>query len=74
MYGVINSLTAGFCNSNFLACHEASQGSIPRTRLRLVGQSTYYYIKSGTASAGDAHSLARRSHSPTAIFQYLQAV
>ena len=44
-----------------LASHAADRGSIPG-----CGRSASHQTVSGTASAGDAHSLARRINPPTA--------
>ena len=49
------------CNGNILASHAADRGSIPG-----CGRSASHQTVSGTASAGDAHSLVRRINPPTA--------
>lgn len=54
-------LSAGWCNGYILASHAADWGSIPG-----CGRSASHQTVSGTASAGDAHSLVRRTNPPTA--------
>ena len=54
-------LSAGWCNGNILASHAADRGSIPG-----CVRSASHQTVSGTASAGDAHSLVRRINPPTA--------
>ena len=54
-------MSAGWCDGNILASHAADRGSIPG-----CGKSTSHQTVSGTASTGDAHSLARRAKPPTA--------
>ena len=51
--------SAGWCNGNILASHAADWGSIPG-----CGRSASHQTVSGTASAGDAHSLVRRTNPP----------
>ena len=50
-----------WCNGNICASHAADRGSISG-----CGRSASRQTVSGTASAGDAHSLARRTNPPTA--------
>ena len=54
-------MSAGWCNGNILASHAADRGSIPS-----CGRSASHQTVSGSASAGDAHFLVRRTNPPTA--------
>ena len=52
---------AGWCYGHILSSHATDQDSIPG-----CGRSASHQTVSGTASAGDAHSLVRRTNPPTA--------
>ena len=64
---VCDIFSAGWCNGNilFLASHAADRGLIPG-----CGRSASHQTVSGAASAGDAHSLVRRTN-PLQLVQYL---
>ena len=51
---------AGWCYGHILSSHATDQDSIPG-----CGRSASHQTVSGTASAGDAHSLVRRTNPPT---------
>ena len=55
------TLSAGWCSGFIYASHAADRGSIPG-----CGKSASHQTVSGTASAGNAHSLARKVNPLTA--------